>query len=146
MLAIVSMLFFAAAAAVRVYTPSPFAPRVHVRWSTSVESDQRAALERRFSLVNGQQRDADTWEYDLADPSPVSITALIQHPDVADTHYLDRATGSVSPDAPIGTVRLNDRWFAALVHSIVFDWLLLFWASSVIVSGVWLASAPGRRE
>ena len=64
---------------------------------------ERAALERRFSLLNGARREDDTWEYDLADLAPASVTALVEHPDVADTHYIEREIGGVSADAPAGT-------------------------------------------
>jgi len=143
---VVSVVILAAALAMRASAPSPFAPRVHVRWGASIEDDRRAALERRFSLLNGERRQDDTWVYDLADVAPASVTALIQHPDVADTHYIERDTGRIAPDAPTGRVRLTDRRFAALVHSFVFDWFLLFWASSIVVSGVWLASSPDARD
>jgi len=137
---VISLVIVVAAVAVRASAPSPFAPRVHVRWNAEVDDDRRAALERRFSLLDGARREDDTWEYDLTHLAPTSVTALVEHPDVADTHYIERETGRVSADAPTGTVRLRDRPFAALVHSWFFDWFLLFWASSIVVSGVWLAS------
>jgi hypothetical protein len=145
-LTMVSLVMVVAAAAVRASAPSPFAPRVHVRWDAAVEDDRRAVLERRFSLLNGARRDDDTWEYDLADVAAASVTALVQHPDVADTHYIERETGGISADAPAGTTRLRDRRLAALVHSWLFDWFLLFWASSIVVSGVWLASDASAHD
>jgi hypothetical protein len=129
-----------------VSTASPFAPRVHVRWSAAADDSRRAALEQRFQLLNGERRDRETWEYDLVDPSPASVTALVAHPWVADTHNIERATGRIAPDAPAGTVRLPERRVAALVHSILFDWFLLFWASSIVVSGVWLAADADARD
>ena len=145
-LTMISLVMVVAAAAVRAAAPSPFAPRVHVRWHAGVENDRRAGLERRFSLLNGARREDDTWEYDLADLTPASVTALVEHPDVADTHYIERETGGISADAPAGTTRLRDRRLAALVHSWFFDWVLLFWASSIVVSGVWLASNADPRD
>jgi hypothetical protein len=144
--AAVSVVILAAALAMRASAPSPFAPKVHVRWGAGVDDDQRAALERRFSLLNREHRQDDTWEYDLTDVAPASVTALVQHPSVADTHYIERDTGHIAPDAPTGGVRLTDRRLAALIHSFVFDWFLLFWASSIVVSGVWLASSPDARD
>ncbi len=145
-LTMISLVMVVAAAAVRASAPSPFAPRVHVRWHAGVEDDRRAALERRFSLLNGARREDHTWEYDLANLAPTSVTALVEHPDVADTHYIERETGNISADAPVGTTRLGDRRVAALVHSWLFDWFLLFWASSIVVSGVWLASDADARD
>jgi hypothetical protein len=141
-----SILILAVAITLRVSTPSPFAPRVRVRWSPTVEERQRAVLERQFSLFKGERHEDETWEYDLVDPSPAFVAALVAHPDVADTHYIDRATGRVASDAPVGTLRVPERRGAAFVHSIVFDWFLLFWASSIVVSGVWLASGADTRD
>jgi hypothetical protein len=138
-----SLIMLPLAVVVRLTSPSPFAPRVHVRWATGVSDAQRAELERRYSLVQGRHRDAETWEYDLVDVAPSSVRALIADPAVADTHYLDRDRGAVQADAPAGTVPLAERRLAGWIHSPVFEWFTLFWVSSLIVSGVWLASAPG---
>jgi hypothetical protein len=143
---VASVVMLPAATVLRASMPSPFAPRVHVRWDAAVGDGQRAALERQFSLLNGERRADETWEYDLVDLSPASVTALVEHPGVADTHNLDRATGRIAPDAPAGTTRLRGRRAAALVHSILFDWFLLFWASSILVSGVWLAADADARD
>ena len=141
-----SVLVLAAGIVLRMSMPSPFAPRVRVRWSPALEDGRRAALERQFSLFRGQRQDVQTWEYDLADPSPALVTSLVADPDVADTHYIERATGRIAPDAPIGTTRLRERWLATVIHSFVFDWFLLFWASAIVVSGAWLASGPAARD
>ena len=132
--------------AVRLSAPSPFAPRVHVRWAEEVSDARRTALERRFSLLQGRHREAATWEYDLADVTPSSVRELIAEPSVVDTHYLDRVSGEVAADAPPGTVRLAERRLAAWIHSPVFDWIMFFWASSLIVSGVCLASPADARR
>jgi hypothetical protein len=142
----VSVLMLAGATALRASMPSPFAPRVDVRWAATIDDGQRAALEQQFSLRNGVRRDGETWEYDLVDLSTASVAALVAHPGVADTHNIDRAIGRVAPDAPAGTIRLPERRAAALVHSILFDWFLLFWASSIVVSGVWLAADADARD
>jgi hypothetical protein len=119
---------------------------VHVRWSAGVDDDERAALERRFSLLNGERRQGETWEYDLVDLESASVIALVAHPDVADTHYIERSTGRIARDAPVGTVRLRDRPLATFLHSFVFDWLIVFWASSIFVSGVWLVADQNARD
>jgi hypothetical protein len=144
--AMASVVMLVATAMVRLAAPSPFAPRVHVRWSEDVSEAQRTELERRFSLLRGRHREAGTWEYDLQDPAPSAVRELIANPSVADTHYLDRVSGAVAADAPPGTVRLAERRLAAWIHSPVFDWILCFWASSVIVSSVCLASAADARR
>ncbi len=141
-----SVLILVAAIALRASTPLPFAPRVRVRWNATLDADQRAALERQFRLFMGESHDHTTWEYDLVDSSPALVAALVAHPDVADTHYLDRSTGRIAPDAPAGSIRLRGRPIAAFVHSIAFNLVLLFWTFSIIVSGVWLASGADPSE
>ena len=73
---------------------------VHVRWQPSVTITDRHALEGRFHLADGEQLDARTWRYDLIDPSGSTIGALVAEPAAADTHNIDRAEGSLAPDAP----------------------------------------------
>lgn len=140
-LALFSVIMLAATAALRVWAPSPFAPRVHIRWVAGISDTQRAELERRFGLIEGRRRDDATWEYDLTNVSPSAVSALIADPAVADTHYLDRSSGQVVADAPPGTTRLSERRTAGWIHSSPFEWLMLVWVSSLLVSGVWLASA-----
>jgi hypothetical protein len=130
----------------RLSAPSPFAPRVHVRWADGVSDSTRAELERRFALREGRQRQGSTWEYDLTVISLAAVRQLIDDPAVADTHYLDRGNGQVADDAPPGKTRLDERWVAGWINSSLFDWFMLFWASSVVVCGVWLTSAANRQR
>jgi hypothetical protein len=139
-LAAVSVVMLAVAIPMRFSVPSPFAPRVHIRWAPGVSAAARADLERRFGLLAGEPRDQETWAYDLADTTPASVRGLIEHPAVADTHYVDRETATITADAPSGSVRLADHRLAGWVHSPVFDWFMLLWFSSLIVSASWLAS------
>ena len=141
-LAVVSALMLAVTILIRMSAPSPFAPRVHIRWAPDVSAAARADLERRFALMAGEPRDEATWEYDLADVRPASVRELVAHPAVADTHYLDRDTATITADAPSGSVRLADRRLASWVHSAVFDWFMLLWISSLVVSASWLAGPP----
>ena len=146
LLAAAALVMLPGLAMVRMLAPSPFAPRVHVRWSEWVSDSQRIELERRFSLTQGHQREAATWEYDLVDVNPSSVLALIASSSVADTHYLDRTSGAVADDAPAGSVRLANRRAAGLIHSPLFNWLMCFSVSSLIVSSVCLASARNPRH
>ena len=142
----VSVLILVLAVFVRASTPSPFAPRVRVRWTPSIADANRAALERQLHLLNGTRAVNNTWEYDLVDPSPASVAALVGHDEVVDTHYIDRSTALVAPDAPTGTIRVPERRFAGLVHSLLFDWFVLFWAAASLVSGVWLTSGADAHD
>jgi len=144
--AVSSVIMLASSGVLRVSSPSPFAPRVHVRWAAEISDAQRTALERRFALIEGQPRENTTWEYDFSDVSPSAVRALIEDPAVADTHYIDRRSGQVAADAPRGTTRLSQRRLAGWIHSSLFDWFMLLWASSLVVSGVWLASAANSHR
>lgn len=144
--AVFSAIMLVGSGAVRVTAPSPFAPRVHIRWVAGISDAQRAELERRFALTEGRRREDATWEYDLIDRSPSTVRALVAHAAVEDTHYLDRASGQVAVDAPPGTSRLSERWLAGWIHSSLFEWFMLLWVSSLVVSGVWLASAADAQR
>src|SRR4051794_26503296 len=84
-------------AAIEPLLPSPFAPRINVRWNGDIGVDDRQQLESRFRLVRPAQTEGTTWRYDLADVSHGNIAALIAHPAVSDTHEIDRELAAVTP-------------------------------------------------
>ena len=71
--------------------PLPPSPRINVRWVAGLDADRRRGLETRFGLDAGNEGESSTWSYALSDASRENVTALVQHPDVTDTHYIDRA-------------------------------------------------------
>ena len=72
---------------------------VHVRWHSETNETSRKDLEGRFHLNDGQRLDAETWRYDLLDPSNENIRALVADPAVQDTHHIDRPASSLVPSA-----------------------------------------------
>lgn len=140
-LAAISVVTLAGSAMLRVSTISPFAPRVHVRWADDISDAHRTTIERRLALVDGLRRDGATWEYDLTEPSPSAVRVLIAEPAVVDTHYIDRESGVVAADAPLGATRLAGRRVAGWIHSSFFDWFMSICVFSLAVSGVWLGFA-----
>ena len=78
--------------------PPPPLPRINVRWVDGLDADRRRGLEARFGL-DAEEGESPTWSYALADASRENITALVQHPDVADTHYIDRAEMTLAAGA-----------------------------------------------
>lgn len=76
------------------------APVVHVRWSAAVNDRTRAELEKQFALTDGTYDSGRTWVYVLTSPSPANIQALVQSPDIEDTHHIDRQQFRVSASAP----------------------------------------------
>ena len=80
-------------------------PKINVRWVAGQDADRRRGLEARFGLDAGNEGESSTWSYALADASRENITALVRHPDVADTHNIDRAqmtlvTGAFRAEGP----------------------------------------------
>ena len=79
-------------------TPPP-PPRINVRWVDGLDADRRRGLEARFGLDAGTETAPSTWRYALVDASRANIVAIVQHPDVADTHYIDRAEMTLAAGA-----------------------------------------------
>ena len=63
---------------------------VHVRWQPSVDATERQRLETAWQFVDGQEVSPSTWRYDLTAPTADRLRAIVEHPDIADTHYIDR--------------------------------------------------------
>lgn len=84
------------------------APLVNVRWRAGLPDDVRTRHEAALHLARGERSD-DTWRYELTAPRTDVIRAILTHPDVADTHRLERASATISPDAGTGTLRV---WWA----------------------------------
>lgn len=63
---------------------------MHVRWSPSTTDADRAALEQKYSLTQGEVTDGRTRAYRLADTSTGNIRALVQDPHVEDTADINR--------------------------------------------------------
>ena len=64
---------------------------INIRWVPGLDADRRRWLEERFGLGAGNELESSTWSYALADASHENITTIVQHPDVEDTHGIDRA-------------------------------------------------------
>ena len=79
----------------------PRGAEIHVRWQPSVDEAARRTLEARFALADGERLDGQTWRYDLTNPDPDNIRAIITDATVADTHDLDRSTYSLTPSAAL---------------------------------------------
>ena len=79
--------------------PPPPPPKINVRWVDGLEAERRRGLEARFGLDAGNEGESSTWSYALADASRENISALVRHPDVADTHNIDRTQMTLATDA-----------------------------------------------
>jgi len=80
-------------------------PVIHVRWQGGLDAAARQAIERQLALQPVGQTAPETWRYELTDASVDTIRALVTHADVEDTHFLDRTTFTIAPDAGAGERR-----------------------------------------
>lgn len=74
-----------------------YRPMVSVRWADDLATADQAGLEERFSLSGGARHDGSerTWSYALADVSRRNVRALVDHPSIADTDGIVRASAEV---------------------------------------------------
>ena len=81
----------------------PQRPEINVRWVPGLDADRRRVLEERFGLEPRNELAPTTWSYALTDVSRANITTIVQHPDVEDTHGIDRGDRLIMPryQAPI---------------------------------------------
>ena len=79
--------------------PPPPPPRINVRWVDGLDAERRRGLEARLGLDAGTETAPSTWHYALVDASRANIVAIVQHADVADTHYIDRAEMTLAAGA-----------------------------------------------
>lgn len=79
------------------------APRVRVLWRGDVVGERRAALERRYLLVNPRDRlPSGSLAYDLLDTSTSNIRAIVNDPAIVDTNDIERHTFVVPFDVEYG--------------------------------------------
>ncbi len=86
------------------YAPTGvFRPRhsIKVRWAPGLDPVKRAALAARHHLEDEVWVEGDAWRYVLGDPSVEAVVAIIQDPDVLDTHGVDRGTGAIMSSSDI---------------------------------------------
>lgn len=84
--------------------PAPRLTTVAVRWTAGLPEQERAALEQRFSLADGEPNsnysaEVNVWNYALNDPSQNNVRALVTHPAVVDTSDIDRRSFTVIPQS-----------------------------------------------
>ncbi len=78
------------------------APRIAVRWDDDLTVQRQAELESTYLLVDGVAPSPSlprSLTYTLLDTGSQNIEALVNDPDVADTHFIDRERYIVTSDA-----------------------------------------------
>jgi hypothetical protein len=99
---VVAALAIALAAGLFVRTPNPL---IHVRWEETVDAPARGALERQFQLLPVEQVGVTTWRYELTETSRANVGAIVGHAAVEDTHFINRTSFAIDPEAPSGPRR-----------------------------------------
>ena len=149
--AVVSLLALAALWPERA--PVPRSEQVTVRWAAGLSEEQRAVLERQFSLGSGELKPDTTeeesvWNYRLSDMSVDNVRRIVTHSAVADTHFIDRATFEVERQPPPGDDPawgvLYVEWLQYPGAALLAGTALLVWGLGFIVPAA-LASEPGTR-
>jgi hypothetical protein len=128
------------------HAAEPRSEQVTVRWSPDLPADQRTALERQFSLQipvakTDTPDEINVWNYRLTDLTVDNVRTIVGHPDVADTHFIDRETFAVESQPPLGDSLpwgvTYVRWLqypnaVLLALSAVAVWMLAFVAPGLI--------------
>ncbi len=105
-------------------------PTINVAWSSAINDQQRATLEAKFHLTDGDFRGGRLWTYHMTDTTRANVGALVHDPDVQDTQHVDRQSFVV--DGAAGPLR---RAVATLPIGIgVATFAILGW---VFVRSIW---------
>jgi len=78
---------------------------VNVQWREGLSEESRLQVERDLYL----KRTENEGHYELGSPRQADIAAIVAHPDVDDTHRIDRAYATLTADSYPGTLRV---WWA----------------------------------
>ena len=97
--------------------------RLNIRWASDITDGQRAELERRFTLSDGEHREGTTRTYLLTDSSRANIERIVRHPAVEDTSDIDRAT--FRPLTTPDRTKQVRRWIVVLALAGTALWELL---------------------
>ena len=112
-----------------VYAPDT----VQVRWVELTDAE-RSRLETRYTLHDGVLQgdsSARTWLYEVDNASRANLRALIDDPNVADTHLVDRSTARLVREGP---------WLRRLYRQmpVIGHWTLTWSAEDLANSLYWV--------
>lgn len=78
---------------------------VSITWREGLSAEARRLAEREL-YVSEYLENGDAGQYELGSPRQADIAAIVAHPDVEDTHRIDRGRAAVNADAYRGTTRV----------------------------------------
>ena len=142
-------------------TEGPPAQRIHVRWASSVSTDDRLRAEQALGLIAGEHLEGRTWRYFVRKRSPDDIRRLLRDPRVEDTFHIDRDELRVQIDRPelspwmralLESDHLDEISLVLMLAAIVFAWyarrLLVLVVSRLVtsVASIVLPAFDRRRQ
>jgi hypothetical protein len=80
------------------YWPPP--ATVNIRWSSVTSDADRIRIEQQLRLRAVELLDGRTWLYEVEDRSRENLGQLVSHPNIEDTHHIDRAALRLQLDEP----------------------------------------------
>jgi hypothetical protein len=125
-------------------SPVQRSEQVSVRWHSELSDERRVAFEGKFSLAQGEPKpdradDENVWNYRVTDLSVENIRGIVTHPDVLDTHFIDRSTFRVQSQPPPGHLPLGVQYVTWMQYPGVY----LFAGTAVLVWMLGLAMPVG---
>lgn len=81
------------------------APVINVEWRDGLGTEERQQAEEQLFLESGEWTEG-SWRYSLGWPVASNIAAVVRHPDVSDTHHLNRATNQLDDDVAFSRSRV----------------------------------------
>ena len=108
------------------YWPPP--ATVNIRWSSVTSGADRIRIEQQLQLRAVELLDGRTWLYEVEDRSRENLGQLVSHPNIEDTHHIDRAALRLQLDEP-GL----PAWLRTLIETGRLPWAsLLFGLAGVV--------------
>ena len=143
--ALALVLLCAAAPVAARLLAGPPGGRVHVRWQAAVDEATRQRLESRYRLADPDKLDELTWRYDLIDPRPDTIRAIVNDAAVADTHDINRDSYTLDA-AAVRTSRRQRLAFGDALVSVADALSGILAVLALLLAAIGLAGHGQTRE
>ena len=140
-LSIFAFLLSVVVAGLALLAPAP--RRINVRWAERATTADRVREAAQLHLDAPEPKGERTWSYQLLDDSTANITAIVAHPLVDDTHNLDRAALTLSPESPPIRSRLRQIYRQEPLNALSSWWMAT--ALGLLTIGLALAWPAVRR-
>ena len=112
-----------AALVVALGAAAPGPRRINIRWVQSATLADRVAAEQTLGVRAVMSREERAWSYEV--PDAALIPKIVQHPLVEDTHQIDRAEGTFSPELPAARAAVRTWYENPLLAAVSARWPLL---------------------